>query len=47
MKDVQINQLMSGVFELTPRQQGNGQDLAQVIRVLEDKIKQMELIQSA
>ncbi|MCY8663674.1 hypothetical protein P9D54_13290 [Bacillus haynesii] len=47
MKDVQINQLMSGVFELTPRRQGNGQDLAPVIRVLEDKIKQMELIQSA
>ncbi|TWK54818.1 MULTISPECIES: hypothetical protein [Bacillus] len=46
MKKVQINRLMPGVFEVT-RQQGNGQDLTPVIRVLEDKIKQMELIQSA
>jgi hypothetical protein len=47
MKDVQINQLMPGVFEVTPKQQGKGKDLTPVIRVLEEKIKQMEMIQSA
>ncbi|WP_165569741.1 hypothetical protein [Bacillus haynesii] len=47
MKEVQIKQIMPGVFEVTPRQQGKGQDLAPVIRVLEEKIKLMELNQSA
>lgn len=47
MTNVQINQLMPGVFEVTPKQPGKGQDLTPVIRVLEEKIKQMELIQSA
>ncbi|MEC0552291.1 hypothetical protein P8853_02360 [Bacillus haynesii] len=47
MKKVQINQLMPGVFEVTPWQQGKGQDLAPVIRMLEEKIKLMELNQSA
>ncbi|MFT0800343.1 hypothetical protein VSK91_02595 [Bacillus swezeyi] len=47
MKDVQVKQLMSGVYGVSSKQQGKGQDLTPVIRMLEEKIKQMEMIQSA
>ncbi|MDA7028637.1 hypothetical protein PJ311_19070 [Bacillus sp. CLL-7-23] len=42
MKNYQIIPLMPGVYELSPRKSGKGKDLTPVIKMLEEKMREMK-----
>ncbi|MDA1477510.1 hypothetical protein [Bacillus changyiensis] len=42
MKNYHIIPLMPGVYELSPRKLGKGKDLTPVIKMLEEKMREME-----